>query len=72
MFYTQQRFDRSLTIADLEQLVRDANSLSPEVQLFAVQSARKILSSDKNPPIDALIASGILPILAQCLAKYDK
>lgn len=31
--------------------------------------ARKLLSSDRNPPIDDLIASGILPILVQCLSS---
>lgn len=33
---------------------------------------RKLLSSDRNPPIDDLIASGILPILVQCLMIDDK
>lgn len=39
----------------------------PQVQLAAVQTARKLLSADRNPPIDPLISSGILPILVQCL-----
>lgn len=43
----------------------------PTLQLAAVQSARKLLSSDRNPPIDALIASGILPILVCCLECSD-
>lgn len=33
---------------------------------------RKLLSSDRNPPIDDLIASGILPILVHCLTCIDK
>ena len=32
---------------------------------------RKLLSSDRNPPIDELIQSGILPILVHCLACDD-
>ena len=28
---------------------------------------RKILSKDKNPPIDELISSGIVPVLVSCL-----
>jgi hypothetical protein len=32
---------------------------------------RKLLSSDRNPPIDDLISSGILPILVNCLLKDD-
>jgi len=33
---------------------------------------RKLLSSDRNPPIDDLIKSGILPILVKCLERDDK
>ena len=35
-------------------------------------SYRKLLSSDRNPPIDDLIKSGILPILVHCLERDDK
>ncbi|KAG8225143.1 hypothetical protein J437_LFUL006167 [Ladona fulva] len=57
--------------ANLELLVANANSDIPDVQLNAVQAARKLLSSDRNPPIDALINSGILPILVACLERHD-
>lgn len=63
--------DKNLACTNLEQLVVDAGSDNPEKQLTAVQSARKLLSSDRNPPIDALIESGILPILVNCLDKHD-
>uniref|UniRef100_A0A8D0AIS0 Karyopherin alpha 4 (importin alpha 3) n=1 Tax=Sander lucioperca TaxID=283035 RepID=A0A8D0AIS0_SANLU len=32
---------------------------------------KKLLSSDRNPPIDDLIKSGILPILVHCLDRDD-
>lgn len=64
-------FDRSLATTNLEQLVANAASDDPVVQLNAVQSARKLLSSDRNPPIDALIESDILPILVHCLECHD-
>ncbi|MFH4980660.1 hypothetical protein AB6A40_007369 [Gnathostoma spinigerum] len=51
----------------LEDIVKKAGSNDPDVQMAAVQQARKLLSSDRNPPIDELIASGILPILVMCL-----
>ncbi|NXT14836.1 IMA4 protein, partial [Prunella fulvescens] len=44
---------------------------NPVIQLSAVQAARKLLSSDRNPPIDDLIKSGILPILVKCLERDD-
>lgn len=64
--------EKSLASTNLEQLVANAAcSDNPAVQLNAVQAARKLLSSDRNPPIDALIASGILPILVRCLECHD-
>lgn len=64
--------DRSLAPPDLEDLVmKAANVDNPEVQIAAVQQCRKLLSSDKNPPIDDLIKTGILPILVQCLSRGD-
>lgn len=54
--------DRLRMIAD------DANDVSnPNKQLAAVQSARKLLSSDRNPPINELINTGMLPTLVECL-----
>lgn len=57
---------------DLMTLVQNAQSPDPNIKLAAVQKARKMLSSDRNPPIDSLIESGILPILVQCLKCHDK
>lgn len=61
--------ERSLTNTNLVQLVEQA--ASDENPLIYVQNARKLLSSDRNPPIDALITSGILPILVRCLEKHN-
>lgn len=64
--------ERSLSMTSLEQLVAQAGQAdNSTVQLAAVQSARKLLSSDRNPPIDLLIESGILPILVECLKCDD-
>uniref|UniRef100_A0A023FMK6 Importin subunit alpha n=2 Tax=Amblyomma TaxID=6942 RepID=A0A023FMK6_AMBCJ len=56
---------------DLQAIVHNASSGDPNVQLSAVQSARRLLSSDRNPPIDDLINSGILPILVEALRRHD-
>ena len=61
----------NLSSASLETIVEKARSADPATQLAAVQAARKLLSSDRNPPIDALINSGILPVLVQCLEAND-
>lgn len=64
--------EKPLTEHDLRSLVEDANSSIPDIQLRAIQSARKLLSSDRNPPIDELINSEILPILVRCLDEKNK
>ncbi|CAD5234302.1 unnamed protein product [Bursaphelenchus xylophilus] len=55
----------------LDEIVAKAMSPDPEVQMQAVTHARKLLSSDRNPPIDDLISSGILPILVKCLSSEN-
>ncbi|KAG6441103.1 importin subunit alpha-4 [Manduca sexta] len=68
----EEEIDRTLTETDFKELVQNAaNADNPEVQLAAVQQCRKLLSSEKNPPIDDLIAAGILPVLVQCLPRAD-
>ncbi|XP_043261811.1 importin subunit alpha-3 [Colletes gigas] len=63
--------DKHLSKINLKELVANAGSSDPAIQLEAVQSARKLLSSDRNPPIDLLIDSGILPVLVHCLEQHN-
>lgn len=63
--------EKNLAKINLKELVKKAESPNPVEQLQAVQSARKLLSSDRNPPIDPLIESGILPILVRCLEQHN-
>ena len=53
------------------ELVAGAACDDPPRKLAAVKAARKLLSSDKNPPIDDLIETGILPILVCCLSELS-
>lgn len=64
--------DKLLQTTSLQSIVENSASPNPTTQLGAVQAARKLLSKDRNPPIDELIESGILPILVDCLEKDDK
>ena len=70
-FSDDEDIRESLSTASLETIVEKAKSSEPATQLAAVQAARKLLSSDRNPPIDALINSGILPVLVGCLNASD-
>ena len=53
----------------LRGLVVNAQSEDATTKLQAVRSARKILSKDKNPPIDELIISGIVPVLVRIVSR---
>lgn len=70
---TEEETDKALmaNFNSLEMIVQNACSDQQPLQLAAVQAARKLLSSDRNPPIDDFIGSGILPILVACLHNDD-
>ena len=55
---------RQVNLADI---ATRAKSDDPAVRFEAVRSARKLLSIDRNPPIDDLIQFNFLPTLVQCL-----
>jgi hypothetical protein len=52
-------------MVSINELMKNAPSSDPAVQLGAVQKARKLLSSDKNPPIDQIIEAGMLSGVAR-------
>ena len=54
----------------LPEILIQVRSNDVEVQFEGVRSARRLLSREKNPPIDEFIASGILPVLIDCLKKH--
>jgi HEAT repeat protein len=56
---------------DLNDIALKAQSEDPTIRFEAVRSARKLLSIDRNPPIDDLIQSNLLPTFVQCLT-YDQ
>ncbi|XP_014247830.1 importin subunit alpha-3 [Cimex lectularius] len=63
--------ERRLDAVDFERLVEDAKNGSPQVQFDSVQICRKLLSSERHPPINELISHGILPVLINCLQNND-
>lgn len=59
------------SFSNMDDIIVGARSKDPVQKLCAIQAARKLLSSDKNPPINKLIESGIMPILVECLNEDD-
>lgn len=56
----------------VQEIVMNSQAADPIVKLNAIQAARKLLSSDKNPPIDQIIEANMLPVLVECLSRDDQ
>lgn len=56
---------------NLEDLFLKAQSEDSTIRFEAIRSTRKLLSIDRNPPIDQIIQSNFLPIFVQYLT-YDQ
>ena len=58
-------------LLSMEEIVAGIKSSSSEQNYEATQGARKMLSRERNPPIDAVIEAGILPMLVSFLDRDD-
>uniref|UniRef100_A0A3P9JTJ2 Importin subunit alpha n=1 Tax=Oryzias latipes TaxID=8090 RepID=A0A3P9JTJ2_ORYLA len=55
----------------VEEIVGAVNSQNLEHQVQAVQAARTFLSREKSPPVDGIIAAGLIPTLVGFLALSE-
>lgn len=56
----------------LEEIMENLQSMNAEQHFAAVQGVRKMLSRERNPPIDTVINMGLVPILIGFLENFDK
>ncbi|NXN94872.1 IMA5 protein, partial [Rhinopomastus cyanomelas] len=54
-----------------EEIVKAVNGSNPELQLEATKATRRVLSIQKNPPINDIINLGIIPRLVEFLTYAD-
>lgn len=56
----------------LDEIITNVKHANPTMQFHAVQAIRKMLSREKNPPIDTVINMGLVPALISFLEDFDK
>lgn len=56
----------------LDEIVEGMKSTDKRTAFVATQSARKMLSRERNPPIDVMIGHGIVPLCVHFLDNFDE
>ena len=66
-----QEVNANRPMMSLDQIMEGLISEDQETLMAATTGARKILSRERNPPIDNLIQAGAVPMLVNLLARQD-
>jgi importin subunit alpha-1/8 len=64
-----QQIGTPMTLDDIMSNIMHPNV---EMQFNAVQGVRKMLSRERNPPIDTVIDMGLVPTLIKLLENFEK
>ncbi|XP_055638855.1 importin subunit alpha [Toxorhynchites rutilus septentrionalis] len=68
----QENNSQSPVALKLEDILAHVHSGNPQKEFAAIQAARKMLSREKNPPIDTMITMGLVPICVRFLDNFDR
>ncbi|XP_071534750.1 importin subunit alpha-1 [Panulirus ornatus] len=66
-----QEQNSSGPVMSLEEIINGITSKDSSTQLIATQAARKMLSRERNPPIDSIIEAGMVSPLVKFLERAD-
>ncbi|XP_074867213.1 importin subunit alpha-8 [Carettochelys insculpta] len=66
----QEKKNRTVQLS-MEEIIQAVHGNNPELHLKATQTARRMLSRQRNPPINQVIEAGIIPKLVEFLRHND-
>ncbi|XP_046392001.1 importin subunit alpha-1 [Ischnura elegans] len=67
----QENNNRTQLNMSIETIIADMDSNDPQTQLNATQAARKMLSRERDPPIDVMIKAGLVPKCISFLSHFN-
>ena len=56
----------------LVEIIAGVNGTDAQLRMQCTQAARKLLSKERNPPIDDIIQAGVIPKLVEFLSHNDR
>ncbi|XP_071455364.1 importin subunit alpha-1 [Hetaerina americana] len=67
----QESNNRTQLNMSIETIMSEMNSTDPQTLLNATQAARKMLSRERDPPIDVMIQAGMVPKCVSFLSHFN-
>ncbi|XP_073402769.1 importin subunit alpha-8 isoform X1 [Dendrobates tinctorius] len=67
----EQKSQQVITPLSLDDIVKGIHSGNHDLELKCTQSARKMLSRERNPPLNDIIDAGLIPKLVDFLGYHD-
>lgn len=65
-------FQTNAVSLSLVEIINGINGTNAQQQMQCTQAARKLLSKERNPPIDDIISAGVIPRMVEYLSHNDR